>query len=266
MRDETKCDPIDCETFEDRVHQLLDQRQPLTNDKSLMVHASQCAPCDEMLSDFHSVDDSIKLLKEDIAQILEQADAKREKTGFPSFAYRPINVLVALSAMVVFCVGVFHLFNPQDTTPNFLVSKSVKSVPSVVVPIKHDVVIPEIVQNATTEEKTKLNDLIIRTANFRLVPDAIYFDSDFSITSSFSVPKTIPGFPSVPQVPTWRQISSQLEPLEPVLMRSSQLPGFGPVSYSFNTTINLLKQSFSKNDEGNQDLGCWIDPRFLAMA
>ncbi|MFK7770305.1 MAG: hypothetical protein AB8B55_24050 [Mariniblastus sp.] len=289
-QDPINASPLDCESFENRVHQLLDQRGSLTNDQQLMAHASHCAPCDEMLTDYRSVDDSVKLLKEDITAILAQAGKKQAGQSSFSFSARPINILVALSAMLIFGIGVFHLFSaPQSSSPSFLASNVPSQLPENVEfvsssrtelamagppssPENLNMNTPailgdsEITQVATSTQKTKLNDLIIRTANFRIVPDAISIDSNFALTTPLSVPKTFQRFPSVPTVPTWQQISSQLDPFEPVLIRSSGLPGFGPVSFSFNTTINLLRQSFFKGDPGSQDLGFAIDPSILAAA
>ena len=270
-----------CESFENRLHQLMDQRKSLTRDRLLMEHASQCAPCDEMLSDYHCVDDSIKLLKEDITKILDNSQNKQF-----SYVFRPMNFLVALSAIVVFCIGVFHLVTAQqDNGANSLAFNSALPTASsnageaYVNPAANLAVsaseietgfLPQlgsITNPETTVEKTKLNDLIIQTANFRIVPDAISLDSDLKLKTAFSVPKRIPGLPSMPPVPTWQQISHQLNPLEPVLIRSAGLPGFGPVSHSFNTTINLLKKSFSKPDGSTEDLGGFtLNPAIFATA
>ncbi len=276
---------LDCESFENRLHQLMDQRESLTRDRLLMEHASQCAPCDEMLSDYHCVDDSIKLLKEDIAEILENAQNKQTSQQF-SYTFRPMNFLVALSAIVVFCIGVFHLFTAQqDNGGNSLAFNSALPTASsdagesYVNPAENLVAsasemgidsLPQlgaITTAETTVEKTKLNDLIIQTANFRIVPDAISLDSDLTLKTAFSVPKRIPGLPSMPPVPTWQQISHQLNPLEPVLIRSTGLPGLGAVSHSFNTTINLLKKSFSKPEGSAEDLGGFtLNPAIFATA
>jgi len=46
---------MQCETFESRIHTLLDQRHPIDVDTSLAQHAKECPACCQLLADYSAV-------------------------------------------------------------------------------------------------------------------------------------------------------------------------------------------------------------------
>ena len=231
---------LNCRSFEDRIHQILDDRLTLTGDDLLMAHAARCADCEQILNDYDSVDDSVKLLPADLAEILREADAKRVS---PAFASRRLVVLASLAAMIVISLNIFHGLNNEPPIQSASVAH-VASAPLLAI--------------ATLEADNQR--LPIATQPQRPTPDTSPFSKNFSVENSIlsiNLPTTLPA------VPTWGDISKSLDPLEPVLTYSSKIPAVRPVHCSLNATINLLKQSFSKSDQ-KPDLGFWVDPNMLA--
>ena len=227
---------LNCRSFEDRIHQILDDRLTLTGDDLLMAHAARCAACEHILKDYDSVDDSVKLLPADLADILREADANRDSAASPS---RRLVVLASLAAMIVVSLNVFHRLNNQQPTE-----------PASVIRVASAPLLAAVSPKSDNRRKS------LASQPHRPTPDTSPFHKNFSIDSSILRI-------NFPTVPTWGDISDSLDPLEPVLTYSSKIPAVRPVHCSLNATINLLKQSFSKSDQ-KPDLGFWIDPNILA--
>jgi len=233
---------IDCSNFEDRIHQILDDRLTLTGDDLLMAHVAHCADCEQILKDYETVDDSIKLLPAELAQIIAQADQSQRGT----FSNRTLVWAATLAAVLVLTLNVVNSFNStgQLKTEN----RDVAMVNAPKLPVA---------PKAVTTPNPK-------TIEPRFTPDSSPFSKNFSMVATM---------PSIPEVPSWRDISDRLDPLEPTVIApvfsySSKIPAVRPVHCSLNATISVLKHSFGTSDERNKekrpDLGFSIDPNMLA--
>ena len=234
---------LDCRSFEHRIHQILDDRLTLTGDDLLMDHAARCAECEKILKDYDSVDDSVKLLPEELAEMLSEVEVN-PVTG--SYATKRLVLLASLAAMIVISLNVFHaLDKPESNVPLKVASKKPTAPEGAVVHV--DAAMP-----------TQPVMLKIAQPQKRPTPDTSPFSPNFSVANAM---------PSIyfPTVPTTDDISQTLDSLEPVLSYSSSIPTVRPVHCSLNATINLLKQSLQK-PERKPDLGFWIDTNMLAAA
>jgi hypothetical protein len=229
---------LDCRSFEDRIHQLLDDRLTLTGDDLLMAHAARCAECEKILNDYESVDDSVKLLPAELAEILRESEVKLVS---PTFASRRLVLLASLAAMIVISLNIFHGLDHDRTNGLSPVAKRALA-PQLAV-ASHQAVKPDQLVSSQSAQPKK-----------RHTPDSSPFSPDFSFSNSI---------PSIPTVPSWGEISQTLDPLAPVLNYSSRIPAVRPVHCSLNVTINWLKHSLLK-PERKPDLGFWIDPNMLA--
>lgn len=231
---------LDCRSFEDRIQQILDDRLTLTGDDLLMAHAARCAQCEKILNDFDSVDDSVKLLPAELAQILLEADAKRVSQPFVS---RRFILVASLAATIVILLNIIQALNNDQESKSSHVAQ-VRAVSQLAI--------------ASPETIIQLSKSVLPkpAVHYRPTPDSSPFSPEFSFVNSM---------PSIqfPTVPSWVEISQSLDPLEPVLTYSSTIPSIQPVHCSLKAGINLLKRSFSKSGR-KPDLGFWIEPSMLA--
>ena len=231
---------LDCASFEDRIHRILDDRLTLTGDELLMDHAAKCESCAQVLADYDCVDDSIKLLPDEIDRILGEAKEFDVTLGLGSFATRHLGLIATLAAMVVIGIGIFNLLktDPPVNMPG-IANHPVPSIPSSI-------------PNSLAFAK------IGPTKMTRKTPDSSPFSPNFSVASSFQIM-------NIPPAPKWDEFSKRFDSLEPVITYSTELPAIRPVQCSLDATLRLLKKSFSKSPKKTQpDLGFSIDSRLLA--
>lgn len=94
---------LSCEAFENRVHQILDDRLTLTGAACLMKHAAQCVECENKLLDYDCFADSINFLKQSTAEVtcIAEGDSRGN-------LLRQLDVgLVFLAAMLLICLNIF---------------------------------------------------------------------------------------------------------------------------------------------------------------
>lgn len=220
-------EPLNCESFEDRIHQILDDRLTLTGDPLLVEHAAHCQPCENMLHEYDAVDDSIKILKEDMDLILGSIDTPNRKR---SLAQRPMALIATLAAALLVCFSTFHMFNDgaenaRPTRPNVIAK---------VVPKKKKASVT--IGNSLAAANIK--------PTYRPTPDTSPFSPNFSVARNI---------PRIPSASNWNEVTSKIEP---VLNYSSELPGVRATHCSIKVTIELFLKSFEKpNREQQPDLG-----------
>ena len=233
---------LNCDSFEDRIHQILDDRLTLTGDDLLMEHAASCTKCEQVLNDYDSVDDSVKLLKEELNQIWNKSEQHRDRNGRPTFASRSLIVLASLAAIIVISLNVFDGISlaPQPSSQQAALPVASSS------------------QIAIVSPGLSVRHVSARENKSRRTPDTSPFSPNFSVANS------IPNM-SLPKVPSWDDISKSLDPLEPVFNYSIRFPAVQPVHCSLNVTIDWLRKSLSDGEqEDSPDLGFAIDPELLA--
>lgn len=228
---------LDCNLFEDRIHQLLDDRQDLAKDALLGIHASKCPPCEELLKTYTSVGDSVKILGDEIAQILEAQDFDVTH-GWGAMISRHASKLAALAAMLVIALAFFNAFDTHSHSP-------------------------ELAMNGGTPEfdQPELDPPLAASPEpRRKTPDTSPFSRNFSVANSITLI-------SLPTVPSWDDVTSRLDPIEPMITYSAEIPGVRPMQGSFNATLEILRKSFSKTEsDSDPDLGYSIEKRVLVAA
>ncbi|MDG1873798.1 MAG: hypothetical protein P8J27_07790 [Mariniblastus sp.] len=234
----TSANQLNCETFEDRIHQILDDRLILTSDAPLMEHAAYCKSCEDKLIDFDSVDDSIKLLKDDIEQIFSQFEEPQRQR----LTDRPIALLASLAAVLLVCIAAVKGFNTTPSiqpTTNYSVSKTVlNNYPA------------ESSLPAAAPRMTPIAQTV-----WRVTPDTSPFSRNFNVANNF---------PRIPPAYFWQDFSRQFKP---VLSYSSEIPGIHTMRASITLTLELLRQSLSNSGTGpDPDLGFTPDFDWRAIA
>lgn len=234
---------LDCAAFEDRIHQILDDRLTLTGDRLLMDHVAACPPCGAKLDDYETVDDSVKLLKDEIDQLLNHHGNQPQSTAHWAGWARTIAVVASLAALIFVLTGVFP--TPQ-AVPNH-VENSSRTEPST----------PSLAANRQRGDREQTDP--IQSTNRHVTPPTSPFSRDFegysiSQISDFSVSTMAPWS----DLGNWQKISS------PLFQFSSEFPGVRPIHCSLNVTIDLLKKSFSRPEKTTPpNLGFQVDPQML---
>jgi hypothetical protein len=215
---------LDCSSFEDRIHQLLDDRLTLTGDELLMSHAAQCESCETMLVDYESVEDSVKLLPMEIELILDQQSNQKMASNR---TLSNVGWVMAISACFLLIFGMFESENRDR--PNSQIANNVITTPqlSIAAPI-HTPVIQNIIRKP--------------------IPRTSPLSSRFRLADQM---------PKIPTVPTWENFSA---PFAPMINCTNELPCMRTFSGSVSLTLELIRQSFSNSDSSSSsDLGWFHD-------
>ena len=234
-------EPLNCETFEDRIHQILDDRLMLTGDSALMEHAARCASCESVLYDYDAVEDSITIFKDDINAILDRVEQQPRRR---SIAQRPLVMLATLAAGLLVCLFAYQQLPEKQNTSFRPIASKVKRSES----RKTKVAIKTISPRTSSVNRSSLAVANAKqTRYYRPTPDTSPFSRNFSVSKSL---------PRIPSSTNWSDMTDKLAPLEPVLNYSSELFGVRATQCSIAVTFELLRQSLNKHSLVNEpDLG-----------
>ena len=200
----------------------------------MMDHAAHCQPCENKLHEYDAVEDSIKILKDDMDKILSGIDAKNQKR---SMTQRPLALIATMAAALLVCVSAFHWLTPEPDHSNHKRS---------------------VAQNVTNNQPKSAPRLMASSLGaiemkqaptkpaYRPTPDTSPFSPNFSVAQA------------IPRIPTASNWSDVTERIEPVLNYSSELLGVRATQCSIQVTIELFRKSLEKPEPNTRpDLG-WV--------
>lgn len=214
---------LSCDAFENRVHQILDDRLTLTGDARLMEHAARCAACEIKLLDYDSFDDSISFLKSSIVDVTCIVDAD----GSESPIFRPLSGLAALAALLLIC---FNVLGGASPTRSNQVAQNAE--------INEAAIVNSTAGHLAMVGSPSLSTRTSRLSN-RVTPDSSPFSPNFRV---------VDNIPRLPSAPDWERVSKPFESLEPVLTYSAELPGIKTIHCTLNVTIELLRRTLSPSE------------------
>ncbi len=222
---------LTCEAFENRVHQILDDRLTLTGDARLIEHAAHCVACETMLLDYDCFDDSTTFLKSSSVEVT----CIVEGDGTDRLPFQPLRGLAVLAAALLICFNLFG--SPSDRSDGFAQ--------------RHDVEESATVTPPAITQLAMLGDVPTRQpaalVKRRVTPDTSPFSPNFRVADNI---------PRLPSATDWENVTKPFETLKPVLTYSSELPGIKTIHCTLNVTIELLRRSLeSKPDEFKLGLG-----------
>jgi len=227
---------LSCAAFEDRVHQILDDRLTLTGDARLMEHAAQCGQCEIKLLDYDSFDDSLSFVK----HFPSEATCTLGDDGSVNPLYRPLVGLAGLAVALLVLLNVFgaHDTNRPDASVGFaqLLEDAERSSVKRPATIGH-LAMARPITIAKTKDVLQNNDWFSDTSALNPLSQL----SDLSqLNPIFQVTDNLPRLPQ-----DWNSISKPFEPLQPVLSYSAELPGVRTAQCTLNVTIELLRRSLA---------------------
>lgn len=222
-------------TFEDRIHQILDDRLTLTGDARLMEHAAVCTECETKLQDYESFDDSLCFLKENFAEVTCIVD----DDGSTGVLSRPLLGLAGLAAALLICLNMFGGFTTNNDSGRYaqLAETKLSSPTDEKVQLQLSPAVNlAVAQPVTTKVKFKAN-------RNSFTPDTSPFSPNFRLVDN------LPRIPSASDFE--RGVSLPLEMLQPALEYSSEIPGTIAIHSTLNVTIELLRRSLIAAPKSN---------------
>ena len=214
--------PLTCEAFEDRIHQILDDRLSLTGDARLMEHAAICEQCEIKLADYDLFDDSIIYLKENFAEVTCIVD----DDGSSDSLWRPVLGLAGLAAALLICLNIFGGPTTNHSDRFARLAEVDRTSQPELSPAVSQLSIAQPV--STSKLKSRRN---------RVTPVTSPFSPNFRIADNI---------PRLPSASDWERVSVPLEMLQPVLDYSSEIPGTIAIHSTLDVTVELLRRSLSK--------------------
>ena len=225
------CESLTCAAFEDRVHQILDERLTLTGDAPLMEHAARCSQCETKLYDYDSFDDSISFLKQNFADVpcIVDVDGSSGALSHSLFG------LAGLAAAMLIFLNIFG----WETTKHSDGFARLAEIEATAQPINSSAMSRLAVAHPAVPK------LKFVSKPYRVTPDTSPFSPNFRVADNL---------PRLPSAPDWETVSLPLETLMPVLNYSTGLPAINSFHCALNVTFGLLRRSLSDNPDSELKL------------
>ena len=128
---------IDCESFEDRIQDLMDRRIALDSDRLLCEHSDKCADCHSVLTSFQSLE--AVLSQAFVRDCLTDADVSTPRDFHSSLSqWTVVGAIASLAALVLVVIA------PMFNTPSnvITVADNNNSVTPLVEDAQEDIVLP----------------------------------------------------------------------------------------------------------------------------
>lgn len=247
---------LNCQNFELRIHQLIDDRLTLMGDPALMSHAAVCASCKQLIKDYESLESSWNGLVLDCHFDQDSVASKNVKAGTNSRA--SLGPLVAVAAALLLVLGLFTLqqnpnsFNQNDRQLSLLTPSNPPTAQNQMLSITS----PAAIKQARTLKEDR-PERFVRNLVFSRPP-----------TTFVELAQTTPEFVSSVKLPSsgWGQWSTQLDPLNSYLQYSVEIPGIRSIQCSVEMTLDLLQRSLSKPEKPDQNLGWFPEAAVFTLA
>jgi hypothetical protein len=250
---------LNCQNFELRIHQLLDDRLTLSGDPVLMSHVAICADCEQLVKDFESLESSLNSLVLDSRFNQALPGAKNlKKSGKFADARSGLGFAVAIAAALLLVLGVFS-FPENANSRNQNVSLLRLPTPtngSTAHPQMLSITAPALVKKPHIA-KADRPERFVRKLVFSRPP-----------TTFVELAQTTPEFVSSVKLPSsgWEKWSVQLDPLNSYLQYSVEIPGIRSIQCSVEMTLDLLQRSLSNPEKPDQNLGWFPEAALFALA
>lgn len=130
---------IDCESFEDRIQDLMDRRIALDSDRLLCEHSDECMGCKQVLTSFQSLESVLcQAFVDDCLGDHDLEVASHRDFHNSLSQWTVVGAIAALAALVL--VVIVPMFNPQSN--GITVADNDNSVAPVVEDVQDDIVLP----------------------------------------------------------------------------------------------------------------------------
>lgn len=197
-----------CECVEERIHDLMDLRQPLLSDEIVREHIASCDECVELVVDLGALNESLTQIPlETLNRLTGLAAGPLPEEVATRSHLHPLSFItsVACLLLVMLTSGVWFSNGSDDSGPHRIKVRN------------HEVVSVPYVKESSSEPVVPRQLVFLPTAHKTTPP------SEFLNAVSFE------------------QISGGVEPFQNYLNLTCDLPGIRPITNSVNATFHLIK-------------------------
>jgi hypothetical protein len=264
---------LNCEQFEAAIQEQLDLRLPLDENGALLEHAVACEPCAQLLNDYVAIEMGLSQLSPNLGSTRSERFSHSNDRAFRSPEPTRIGQFLpslVTAAMLLIAIGWYSL--AQFAMPQTSHSTSVAELSNHVdrASVHHPVLLTteanaKSLSNVSATDAAANAALLARKMEsaamlryFRPEPNQIRL---FHGTNLIQLPMPNPAnsestnltgiislnqIVSLSQIPatvSWNRIAGGLNPLQPYLKYSAELPGLAPLTSPLNMTLELLQRT-----------------------
>ena len=256
---------LNCRNFEQRIHQLLDDRLTLTGDAVLMEHAEHCDECLRLFLDYEAVASAIPLLDNSAWQDEQSLHSGVSVSRWKSQSgHYPVELIATLAASLLFVVfAVWNVNSPKTESLAKLapVAAMTSTSPSIFsTALKSDSAEQTAILKSTPVAG---RDMTLQRRE-KLIHKLVFYQPPTFVEMAQQAPQLVNSV-QLPTAGVWDKFSKQLDPINPYLNYTAEFPGIRKVQYSVNMTLELLQRSLSKTKNSQPDLG-WSGDFAIAAA
>lgn len=202
-----------CEQIENRIHELLDHRQPLLSDELVRQHVSQCDACAGLVVDFGALNDSLSQIP--ISTLQRLSDLKVAKSATQSsMRLHPVSFVACVACLLLVMLTSGIWFAPQAEVA---VSSSGKE---------------------TANEGVVTSNVSVPTPTEFVATVVPQFQKSMDFLPT--IHETSPSLEFIHTV-SFEQLSSEVGPIQDYIGMTADLPGIRPISKSVNATYEFLR-------------------------
>ncbi len=250
-----------CTQFEDRIHELMDSRQPVSTDSHLKSHAITCVLCRALMDDYSTLDDllsadllsattgtrSVQLRSNDQSGLNRNSDSMsgqnktRSRKTAPrkhSESYRGINrfnAWTAVASMLLVALTAGLVWQGPRNADSGLTTASV-----------------ELINDGNEAGTDSVLSNSIPTNDEP--PQGSWTTGYASAGQGVAEIQSRAGTQSIAGISraSWSELPEELQPLNSYLRISSELPGVHPFRSSIDATFNFFYRSFQPRKSSDQ--------------
>lgn len=194
-----------CELIEERIHELMDVRQPLLSDELIRNHIRNCDQCAELIVDFGALNESLSQIPlETIHRLADLAAPKQPRR----YQLHPISFVASVACLLLVCLTSGIWFGPSSNQP-----------------------IPTRIEMVSTPLPLKVLDEAEETLEPGIAPQELLLASAFHNAASPADFINTVGL----------EISDGVEPFQDYFHMTTDLPGIEPIKKSVNATLHIYR-------------------------
>lgn len=225
---------VSCENFELQINEALDRRESPRNHARLMEHAADCSDCEQILHEYVSVDDSLKLLKGEIEEILARGPAQPQRRS------RFKTIAAVGTAALLLLISLRFIPGPSINSNVAFLSPPVSD------PLLEDVVEHLVKSHAELDGSVKpMGDAVSISAQ------SVEFPSNRSMTPfemelRASLAREMAALNMSIDEAAWEAFfADNFDQLAPMIRYSSVIPGVRPMQGTVNMTLEFIRRAFA---------------------
>ena len=270
---------FDCDSFEERIHEVLDARQSLAEDDALARHAILCTPCSELLDDYQSLATMTALtpcaMDEEVvdlsfSNLMLPEKLTRQQPSLPfwqSTAGRTI-VAVATIAAILLISTTFAINAAKNRGENNSVATPESAIVAPTMIANAQSALDESVASLYSPAAVAVAESPATPVAPSLEANGNSLDPESALVFDPPLDLETPPLLQAPEhsrepellewsVQNWNGMTATLEPIRDYCKLSAELPGVRPLHCSFVITIDLIQVSLGWSWDKNfsPDLG-----------